>query len=218
MRKPERSGGKISGVPGILLLCLLFAFGPSELTASSISLRSWDEKKASSIAARSWSRETTDAVVRNSISRKPKGLGRKKWISMERVERFSQPIRYYSSLHGIDANLTRAIIWVESRGNPRSISPVGARGLMQLMPRTAREMGVTDSFDADQNIRGGLRFFKSQLDRFGKLEEALWAYNAGPGAVRERRLPAETMAYIKQVLSVRSYLNNEGKTKNDGKR
>ena len=89
---------------------------------------------------------------------------------------------------------------------------------MQLMPQTAREMGVTDSFDADQNIRGGLRFFKSQLDRFGKLEEALWAYNAGPGAVQERRLPAETLAYIRQVLSVRSYLNNEGKTKSDGKR
>ncbi|MCK5733451.1 MAG: lytic transglycosylase domain-containing protein [Candidatus Latescibacteria bacterium] len=129
---------------------------------------------------------------------------------MERVERFSRPIRYYSRFFDVDSNLTRAIIWVESRGNPRSISPVGARGLMQLMPRTARVMGVTDSFDANQNIRGGVRYFKNQLNRFGKLEEALWAYNAGPGAVQERRLPAETLAYIRQVLSVRAYLDGQG--------
>ena len=210
MRKSERRKGGIWAVPGALFLCLLFVFGPFELFASSISQRSWNEKQVCSIAARSWSRETRDVVVRNSLSRKPKDLGQKKWISMERVERFSRPIRYYSRFFDVDSNLTRAIIWVESRGNPRSISPVGARGLMQLMPRTAREMGVTDSFDANQNIRGGVRYFKNQLNRFGKLEEALWAYNAGPGAVQERRLPAETLAYIRQVLSVRAYLDGQG--------
>ena len=214
MRKRNPIKHKLLRIMHTLLPGLLFVSIPLELIAFSIPKRSWGEKQASSIAARSWSPETVNEVLRNSLNPRPLGLPEKKPVCIERVERFSRPIRYYSALHGVDANLTRAIVWVESRGNPRSISPAGARGLMQLMPRTAREMGVTDSFDANQNIRGGVRYFKNQLNRFGKLEKALWAYNAGPGAVRKGRLPAETRAFIKQVLFVRSYLDGQrGKKK-----
>jgi len=75
---------------------------------------------------------------------------------------------------------------------------------------------VTDPFDVDQNIRGGLQYLKNLLDRLGRLERALWAYNAGPRAVWEGRLPAETMSYINRVLFVRSYLNGQRRRGREG--
>lgn len=117
----------------------------------------------------------------------------------------SESIRTAAAKHHLSAGLIRGIIQAESGFNIRAVSPAGAQGLMQLMPATARELGVTDPFDIDQNIDGGSRYLRKMLDRFGgDLKLALAAYNAGPGTVESYggRVPpfAETRAYVRKVL------------------
>ncbi len=124
---------------------------------------------------------------------------------------FEQVLQEASRSAGVDPALVRAVVEVESGGNPRAVSPVGAQGLMQLMPGTARDLGVADPFDPAQNLRGGARYLREMLDRFGNLPEAVAAYNAGPGAVsRHGGVPPfqETQAYVKKVLS--SYQAHQG--------
>lgn len=110
--------------------------------------------------------------------------------------------------HAVDARLLRAVIAVESGFNPRAVSPRGAQGLMQLMPATARQLGVADPFDPTQNILGGARYLRQLLDTYdGDVSLVLAAYNAGEGAVARhgRRIPpyAETRAYVPRVLALR---------------
>ena len=106
--------------------------------------------------------------------------------------------------YDISPALLEAVVWQESRWNPSAVSPVGARGLAQLMPGTARQMGV-DSSDPSANLEGGARYLRMQLDAFGgDLEKALAAYNAGPGRVRQAGgIPAirETQNYVASILS-----------------
>ena len=100
--------------------------------------------------------------------------------------------------------LMEAVVWQESRWNANAVSPVGARGLAQLMPGTARYLGV-DPRDPYANLEGGARYLREQLDRFGgDLEKALAAYNAGPGRVeRAGGVPAirETRNYVTAIIS-----------------
>lgn len=106
--------------------------------------------------------------------------------------------------HALPPGLLDALIWTESRYNPFAISGAGAVGLGQLMPKTAREMGVGNRFDPGQNINGAARYLRFMLDKFGLVHLALAAYNAGPGAVaRSGAIPAnrETPSYVAQVLS-----------------
>jgi len=110
-------------------------------------------------------------------------------------------------MNGLEPNLVRAVIYVESAGRPRAVSSEGAQGLMQLMPPTAREMGVSNPFDPAQSIFGGSRYLGELLSRFGRLDLALWAYNAGPTAVNSGRLPSETRRFIPEILRVKSILD-----------
>jgi soluble lytic murein transglycosylase-like protein len=106
--------------------------------------------------------------------------------------------------HGLDPALVLAVMGVESAFQPDAVSPKGAQGLMQLMPATAKELGVTDPLDPLQNADGGARYLRDLLARYdGDVEKALAAYNAGPGAVaRHRGVPPyrETQAYVRKVL------------------
>ncbi len=106
--------------------------------------------------------------------------------------------------HNLDVDLLASLVKAESGGNVRAVSRAGARGLMQLMPGTATELGVQDSFRADQNVRGGSAYLDALLIRYqDKLALALAAYNAGPAAVdRYRGIPPynETRAYVARVI------------------
>jgi soluble lytic murein transglycosylase-like protein len=106
--------------------------------------------------------------------------------------------------YGVDPALIEAIIASESAFDSQATSSAGARGLMQLMPQTAAALGVTDSYDAAQNVAAGTRYLRSLLDRFGNVELAVAAYNAGPDAVRRfGGIPPyeETRSYVRNVLA-----------------
>ncbi len=107
--------------------------------------------------------------------------------------------------YGLSPQLIEGVIRAESGFRPDAVSPAGAQGLMQLMPATARELGVNDPFDIAQNIDGGARYLRQMLDRFeGDLPTALAAYNAGPGTVARYNgdVPyPETRRYVQRILA-----------------
>lgn len=105
--------------------------------------------------------------------------------------------------YSLPSGLLDALVWTESRYNPMAISKAGAAGLGQLMPGTARDLGVSNRFDPKANILGAARYLRQMLDKFGVVHLALAAYNAGPGAVeRAGGIPrnGETPAYVREVL------------------
>ena len=121
-------------------------------------------------------------------------------------ERYEPLIREHAARHDLRPSLVRAVIQVESGFNPRARSPKGAMGLMQLMPATARELGVLDPYDPADNIRGGTAYLRQLLDRYdGNEELALAAYNAGATAVERygRSVPPyrETRDYVRKIGS-----------------
>jgi soluble lytic murein transglycosylase-like protein len=131
---------------------------------------------------------------------------------------YQQPQRQRSSRHAtydglillnarandVPPALVKAVIAAESMFDSEAVSRTGAQGLMQLMPDTARSLGVTDAFRPDENVRGGTEYLRALLDRYGDFSRALAAYNAGPTAVdRYNGVPPyrETRAYVQRVLT-----------------
>jgi soluble lytic murein transglycosylase-like protein len=112
------------------------------------------------------------------------------WLRMTETShhQFASDIREISSRHGVDPQLVESVIRAESAFNPTAVSRTGARGLMQLMPKTAVALGVRDSFNPRENIEGGVRHLRYLLDRYpGNVPFAVAAYNAGEGAVDAHR-------------------------------
>jgi soluble lytic murein transglycosylase len=114
--------------------------------------------------------------------------------------------------HGVSPALVKAVIAAESRFDTDAVSRKGAQGLMQLMPTTASKLGVADPFSADQNVRGGVRYLREMLDRYGDMGRALAAYNAGPSAVDHYRgIPPypETRDYVQRVMTYYRQYNDD---------
>ncbi|UCF95522.1 MAG: lytic transglycosylase domain-containing protein [Desulfobacterales bacterium] len=128
----------------------------------------------------------------------PPAPGRSEAVLIERS------IERAAAQYQLPPALLTAVVRAESDFKVTAVSPAGAQGLMQLMPATARELGVNDPFDIEQNINGGARYLRQMLDRFdGDLRLALAAYNAGPGTVKKfgGDVPyPETRLYVERVL------------------
>ena len=141
--------------------------------------------------------------ARYSLVRPPSGFA---WSAVTRRDgrRFDGLIRQAAADAGVPPAIVKAVIHAESAFNTGAVSRTGAMGLMQLMPDTARELGVLDPFRAEQNVHGGARYLRSLHDRYGSWTHTLAAYNAGPTAVdRYQGIPpyAETQQYVRRVLT-----------------
>lgn len=112
-------------------------------------------------------------------------------------------VRAAETQYALPPGLLDALLWKESRYNPLAVSPAGAAGLGQLMPKTAKDLGVMNRFDPLSNLYAAARYLRQQLDRFGQVHLALAAYNAGPHAViRAGGIPrnSETPAYVLDIM------------------
>ncbi|MEW5772070.1 MAG: lytic transglycosylase domain-containing protein [Thermodesulfobacteriota bacterium] len=120
-------------------------------------------------------------------------------------EKILEAVRASSKRNGMDHRLVQAVIQVESNFQSDAVSPAGAQGIMQIMPQTQKDLGLTSPFDYRLNIEAGVRYLRMQYDRFRRLDLALAAYNAGPEAVEKHGgIPpyAETRDYVRKVLTL----------------
>jgi soluble lytic murein transglycosylase-like protein len=127
----------------------------------------------------------------------------RKRVKLPAGDRYDKLILRSARNHRVEPALVKAVIAAESNFQPTAVSRVGAQGLMQLMPKTAEQLGVDNPFHPAENVDGGTRYLRDMLDRYGDLKHALAAYNAGPTAVdRFQGIPPypETLDYVSKVL------------------
>jgi len=153
-----------------------------------------------------------EASATQSYSGRPEGVAHRSDVSIQSI---LDKIKETAASHGVDEDLVREVVRAESNFNPYALSGAGAKGLMQLMDRTAQSMHVRNVYDPEENLAGGTKYLKNLLDRFdGNIGVALAAYNAGPTRVsrlgittdeelREKYelLPQETQRYVEKILN-----------------
>ena len=180
---------------------------PAPSRAAMRAARSAADEVKSYIAAQPRTSETSPALANPNYSTVARGYR----VSAAEID---TAIEQAASKYGVDANLVRAVIKVESNFNPNAVSNKGAMGLMQLMPHTARGLSVKNPFDPQQNVEAGVRHLKHLLNNFGgDVRLSLAAYNAGEGAVnRNRGVPpyAETQNYVRRITEM--YWNQRGRS------
>ncbi len=131
------------------------------------------------------------------------GSGEKEFKRPKRTETLEEKAKFYARRYGIPEKLFLELVKAESNFNPKAVSKKGAMGLCQLMPETARELGVKDPFDPDENLNAGAKLLSRLYRKYRNWEKALAAYNAGEGAVdRYGGVPPyrETTNYVKRII------------------
>ena len=112
-----------------------------------------------------------------------------------------------SQKHGVDPELLLAMMYTESTLNPRATSRTGAKGLMQLMPGTAKEVGVRNPYDPRENVMGGAKYIRKLSDKYGgDISKALQAYHGGPGNVARKTIPRRSRQYARKILNRKDIL------------
>ena len=188
-------------VAGLLLLPFRVSWG-KDISSMAIMARSFEPNAADNILARS---TKTLNKISKPLPAPAIALGLNHTI-LQRVDRFQHLVDGYSEIYELDPDLVRAVIYVESGGNARAVSPKGASGLMQLMPHSFADLDAEARFDPEQNISSGTQYLRAMIDRFKSVELALWAYNAGPTAVERDIMPLETQKYVPRVLRIRRFM------------
>jgi soluble lytic murein transglycosylase-like protein len=194
---PRSSTMRLRGLRPLVAAALLSAAIPATADAQIYAWRDADGTLVLSSTARDGATKTY------AIPTATTGVRATRPVAPARARRFEPLIAEYAAAHDVRPDLVRAVIQAESAFNPGATSHKGAMGLMQLMPATAAELGVTDAYDPEQNIRGGVTYLRRLLDQYdGNEELALAAYNAGPGAVnRYDGIPPfrETRDYVARI-------------------
>jgi soluble lytic murein transglycosylase-like protein len=165
----------------------------------------WEQKEASGASGGRFV-EVLDSERNKKEEGKFSGTG-----GQRDMEALRKVIARCAEKYNIDEELVRAVIQVESGWKADAVSVKGAKGLMQLMPRTAAMLGVDDAFDPGQNIEGGVKYLSDLTDKYeGDVEKALAAYNAGPSRVNSGGTGPETARYVRNVMALYHRYREEG--------
>src|SRR5215510_1087047 len=192
---------RAAGVCVVVTAALLCAAGPAHAQ-----IYSWRDANGNLVLSNKKPLSDADSLKSYAVP-KADTVRATRYAAVDRGRNYDELISEHARLNNVRADLVRAVVQVESAFNPRAISRVGAMGLMQLMPATAREFGVLNAFDPVENIRAGVAYLRQLLDRYSNNEElALAAYNAGPTAVdkHNQTVPPyrETKNYVKQISRI----------------